>query len=195
MNAVIETICTRRSVRAYLGRRVEPELLKTVVDCGLHAPSGHNSQSVRLFVITRPEMIAALNCAVQRELAAMEPLPGSVIGPAVLRARKDGYHFIHGAPVLICAAAPREGENSLAECAAAVENMLLAAHALGLGACWSNQLHWLSETSAVRALLALLGLSGDEAIFAALGLGYPASLAASVLPRRVGRVVSDAVLP
>lgn len=194
MNAVIETMLTRRSVRAYADKPVEPELLKVILNCGLHAPTGHNSQNVRLFTLAAPEHIAALNVIVQRELSAMEPREGSVMKSSILRARTPNYHFIHRAPVLISAAAPRTGENSMAECAAAVENMLLAAHALGLAACWSNQPHWLNDLPALRELFAPLGMRDDEVILASLSVGHPAAPLAPAPARKEGRLLSDIAL-
>ena len=194
MNPVIENMLTRRSMRSYQDKPVDHALLKAVIDCGLHAPTGHNSQNVRIFTLTKPETIAALNVVVQRELSAMEPREGSVMKSSILRARTPGYHFIHRAPVLISAAAPRDGENSMAECAAAVENMLLAAHALGLAACWSNQPHWLNELPDLRAFFTPLGMRDDEVILASLSVGWPGIAVPPAPPRKDGRALCDVAL-
>ena len=142
MNAVIENMLSRRSVRSYTDQPVEPELLKTILDCGLYAPTGHNSQRTRIFVQQKPETIAALNVIVQRELLAHVLTENDVMASSIARAKTPNYHFMHHAGVLISVAGPRDYSNSMAECAAAVENMLLAAHSLGLGGCWINQPNW-----------------------------------------------------
>lgn len=191
MNAVIETILSRRSVRAYANRPVEPELLKTVLDCGLYAPTGHNTQRVRLFVQRDPGTLAALNAVIRRELLAHTLAEGDIMASSVARAKTDGYHFIYRAGVLISVAGPRAYSNSMAECAAAVENMLLAAHALGLGACWINQPHWFSAVPDLRALFAPLGLRDDEDILASLCVGYTNLPTPPMPPRKEGRLNSD----
>ena len=71
-------------------------------------------------------------------------------------------------------AANRKGYgNALADSACVLENMMLAATALGVGSCWINQLHWLDENAAVRAALYALGLEENETVTGGLALGYP----------------------
>ena len=60
----------------------------------------------------------------------------------------------------------------MADSACALENMMIAANALDLGACWINQLHWLTDHEAVRAYMGGLGLAEDETITGGLILGY-----------------------
>lgn len=191
MNAVIENILHRRSVRFYDSRPVDAEHLKTLLDCALYAPTGHNSQNTRFLVIRNAETLNELNLLIKKELSSREPVEGSVMKSAILRARTPEYHFIHHAPLLISAAAPRSGENSMAECAAAVENILLAAASLGLGACWSNQPHWLSAVPEIRAVFKKIGLKDDEEIFASAAVGWPAGKTPQAAPRRSGRISLD----
>ena len=194
MNPVIETMLSRRSIRSYIDKPVEPELLKTILDCGLYAPTGHNTQLVRLFVQSKPETIAALNTIVQRELLAHVLTENDYWASSINRAKTPNYHFIHHAPVLISAAAPRDRANGMAECAAAVENMLLAAHSLGLGACWINQPNWFHDVPDLRALFAPLGMRDDEVILASLCVGYTSLQNPPAPPRKEGRLLSDMAL-
>lgn len=191
MNAVIAAMLERRSIRSYQERQIAPDELRQILEAALYAPTGKNSQNTRFFVIQKPETLAALNHAIQKELAARPPVDGSEMKSAILRARTPGYHFIHRAPTLISAVAPRRGENSMAECAAAAENMLLAASALGLAGCWSNQPHWLTDSPEVRAFLEALGLRDEEDIFASVSIGCPAVKIPAPPPRKEGRVVCD----
>ena len=194
MNPVIETMLSRRSIRAYIDKPVEPELLKTILDCGLYAPTGHNSQRIRLFVQNKPETIAALNVIVQRELLAHVLTEGDVMTSSVARAKTPNYHFMHRAPVLISAAGPRDYSNSMAECAAAVENMLLAAHSLGLAGCWINQPNWFHDVPDLRALFTPLGMRDDEVVLASLCVGYTNLQNPPAPPRKEGRLLSEMAL-
>ena len=191
MNAVIENMLSRRSVRSYTDRPVEPELLKTILDCGLYAPTGHNSQRTRIFVQQKPETIAALNVIVQRELLAHVLTENDVMASSIARAKTPNYHFMHHAGVLISVAGPRDYSNSMAECAAAVENMLLAAHSLGLGGCWINQPNWFHDVPDLRALFEPLGMRDDEVILASLCVGYTNLQTPPMPPRKDGRLICD----
>ncbi|OON88699.1 nitroreductase family protein [Pyramidobacter sp. C12-8] len=191
MNTVIQNILSRRSIRNYSDTPVELELLRTIIDCGLHAPTGHNTQRVRLFVQTKHESLARINAVIQRELLTHKLTENDIMDFSVARAKAPHYHFIYHAPVLISAVAPRDRTNGMAECAAAVENMLLAAHSLGLGACWINQPHWFTDVPALRALFVPLGLTDDEVILASLCVGHTNIDNPPVPSRKDGRIQSD----
>ena len=91
---------------------------------------------------------------------------------SVSAAKKGGYVFHYGAPVLIVTANKKGCGNALADSACVLENMMIAANALDLGSCWINQLHWLDENESVRAYMEKLGLKEDETITGGLILGY-----------------------
>jgi nitroreductase len=88
-------------------------------------------------------------------------------------AKKGGYVFHYGAPVLRATANKKDYGNAIADSACALENMMIAANALDLGTCWINQLHWLDENDAVRSFMYNYGLKEDETITGGLILGYP----------------------
>lgn len=67
----------------------------------------------------------------------------------------------------------------------------LAASAIGRGACWSNQPHWLTDVPAVREIFFRLGLGEDEDIFGSVCVGYPALTASKAPSRKEGRIVLD----
>ena len=70
----------------------------------------------------------------------------------------------------------------MADCACAIENMMVAANALDLGSCWINQLKWLNEDTSINRYLYTLGMKENERIFGAVIIGYPVS--ESGLPNR-----------
>lgn len=191
MNAVIENMLTRRSVRAYKREQITDEELDTILTCALYAPTGGNLQNSRFLVIQNPELMEELNEVIRRELAQREIVEGEMMAKGIRRARQEGYHFIFHAPTLISAAAPRNHSNSMANCCTGLENIQLAATALGLGACWSNQAHWLTDVPAVREIFGRLGLREDEDIFGSVSVGYPAFVAKQAAARKEGRIVLD----
>ena len=191
MNETIQTMLNRRSVRAYESGQIRDEELAALLRCALYAPTSSNCQSTRFLVIQDAERLARLNGVICRELASREEREGQVMNVGIRAARKEGFNFFYGAPTLITAVAPRDYDNSMANCAAGLENILLAASSLGLGACWSNQAHWLTAVPAVREVFEELGLQAGEDIFGSVEVGYPKHLSVRERPRKEGRVVLD----
>lgn len=191
MNSVIETILKRRSIRAYKPEQIRDEELEILLECALYAPTGGNLQNSRFLVIQNPEIMEELNLAIRDELASREIVEGEMMAKGIRRARQDGYHFIFHAPTLITAAAPKNHSNSMANCCTGLENIQLAAAALGLGACWSNQTHWLTDVRKVREIFEWVGLREDEDIFGSVCVGYPEFTAARPSARKEGRIVLD----
>lgn len=173
-NPVIDTILSRRSVRRYQSRQITAEQLELLLAAACHAPSGSNSQSWLFTAVQNPEIIKTLNEEVRRGLQSLPAQENEY--PARAAARKNSknpdYHFCYHAPTLIIASNLADYGNAMADCAAALENILLAAHSLGLGSCWINQLTWLSDTAAVRDYLFSLGIPYTHRICGAAAIGY-----------------------
>ncbi len=181
----LDAIFTRRSTRKLSERRPPRDLVARVVEAGRAAPSGSNSQSTHLIVLSDPEMLGALARLVEREFAAMEESEDTYVSlrASIRASKKGGYVFHYHAPVLIVTANRKGYGNALADSACALENMMIAANALDLGACWINQLHWLDDRPSVRAFLEPLGLLPGETVTGGLALGY-ASQGAPIREKR-----------
>jgi len=187
---------SRRSVRKYAPGQIADGELAILLTCGLYAPSGGGRQMPRFIVIQDEARMQKLNRVIQRLLlerqGEAETMP--MLQKGIRRAQTPGYRFAHGAPTLISAVAPRGYENAMADCACALENMLLAAESLGLGACWSNQPHWLTKEPEVRYIFEEIGLNSEEDIFGSIGVGRAAENEEkrTADPRKEGRIVVDA---
>ena len=94
---------------------------------------------------------------------------------SVAAAKKGGYVFCYNAPLLIVAANRKDYGNNIADCACALENMMVAANALDLGSCWINQLKWLNEEPEILKCLYSLGMHETERVYGAVIIGYPAT--------------------
>ena len=174
---MLTLIKSRRSTRVYRDAPVEPEKLDAVVEAGRYAPSGGNCQSAHFIVIRDAAVLDRLAREVEAAFAAMQEEPGmykSLVN-AIRRAQKGGYVFHYGAPVLVVLANRKDYGNNVADCACALENMMLMANALDLGSCWINQLRWLNEHPTLLATMRALGLREDERVYGALSLGYAAT--------------------
>ena len=150
------------------------EMIEQVIEAGHAAPSGANRQTTHMIVITKRKVLDELAPMVQEAFAAMEVGPEAYVSlrHSVSAAKRGGYVFHYGAPVLIVTANRKGYGNAMADSACALENMMIAANALDLGSCWINQLHWLDKDVRVRSYLEKLGLKEDETVTGGLILGY-----------------------
>lgn len=156
MNTVLENIYTRRSCRSFTEQPIPEEALTEILQAAVCAPSGMNRQTWQFIAITNREKIQRL------AQAAAE-----VLG----RENYDMYR----PTVLILAANEKESPFAREDNACALENIFLAAHSLGIGSVWLNQLKDICDEPAVRDVLNSFGLRPDHAVFGAAALGYPAS--------------------
>ena len=173
----LEAIVTRRSTRSYRPDPVDPENLDRILEAGRQAPSGGNNQSSHFLVIRNREVLDRLIAMTEKAFAAMEVTENmyASMKHSIAAAKKGGYVFCYNAPVLIVAANRRDYGNNIADCACAIENMMVAANALDLGSCWINQLKWLNEEPEIVEYLRSLGMKEDERVYGAVIIGTPAT--------------------
>ena len=84
----------------------------------------------------------------------------------------ENYNF-YAPPVFIMVADSKEEDNAEFNCACAMQNMMLAAHGLGLGAVWINQVGPVTDDAQVRAMLTEMGLPEDKKVCCSLAVGWP----------------------
>lgn len=140
-----------------------------MVEAGLWAASGMNTQG--------PVIVAVTDRALRDRLSAMN---AEIMG-------RPGTDPFYGAPVVLVVLAPREAPNRVYDGSLVMGNLMLAAHALGLGSCWIHRAREEFDTPEGRAILADLGVEGDYEGIGHCVLGYPAEVPAP-RPRREGRV-------
>lgn len=149
MHNLLDLIRTRRSIRRYTRDAVPADVVEQLLTAATWAPSAHNRQPWRFVVIadgqTRHRLAAVMGDQLRRDLAADGRSPEFI-------ERDAGRSFarLTGAPLLILInltmadmdiypdehRARNEAVMATQSTAMAGQNLLLAAHALGLGACW-----------------------------------------------------------
>lgn len=120
---VFECISTRRSIRNYLDIPVEWDKIGTILEAGRLAPSSGNIQDWNFIVVQDEEKRKAIAEASLKQ-HWMSKAPVHIVVCADLK-KSERFYGVRGNRLY-----------SIQNCAAAVENMLLTAHSLGLGACW-----------------------------------------------------------
>lgn len=162
----LENLMTRRSIRAFTEDTV---------------PAGGARADRRRRAV----------CAERHEQAALAVHGGTESGDARRARRRDpgrsgtgpDYHFYH-ANVLILASNERDNPHGVEDCACALENMFLAAHALGIGSVWINQFKGICDRPRVRGLLTRLHLPDTHIVLGCAALGYAAPAAPPALKKR-----------
>lgn len=179
-----EAISTRRSTRKFKDQSVEADKMEKIIQAGRLAPSGGNCQTTHFLVVQNKEILEKLTVMVREAFAKMEETPGmykSIVNS--IRLSKGGKYVFHYNPAaLIITANQKDYGNNIADCACALENMMIEANALDLGSVWINQLKWLNEDLEILAYLQSLGLKEGERVYGALAVGYADS--ADGLPSR-----------
>lgn len=155
-NPVIEAMLNRRSIRAFEERPVSREDLEAIVTCGQWAPSAMNRQEWTFAVVDSAARIAQL-AEVMRVVLGREAYDMYRPQAAVIVAHKKDAAF------------GREDDGC------ALQNMFLAAHSLGIGSVWINQLQGICDEPAVRAELDALGVPADYEVHGICALGYAAA--------------------
>ncbi len=166
----LDMLLTRRSVRAYKPDPVPEALLEEVLRAGTYAPTGGGRQS--------PVLVAVTDRAARDEI--------SRLNAAVMGKDTDPYY---GAPVLVLALADPASSTWVEDASCALENMMLAAHALGLGSVWVHREREIFDSEAGKALLRAWGLPETLRGVGSIALGYASGPAPAPAPRKDGYIV------
>lgn len=130
MNETLQAMMRRRSNRNFLPDMPDDAAIRAIVEAGRAAPSAFDSQARYFAVIRDRQLLDDMNDAVKQVSATLE-------GEFYQRVGNDeNYDVFYRAPVLIVIAGEESSLLVEQDCAAANENILIAAESLGLGACW-----------------------------------------------------------
>lgn len=171
---MLDFIKSRRSTRKFKEKDIPKEKLTQIIEAGRYAPSGGNSQTTHFMVIQNKQVLDNLAKLAKEEFAKMEVTEGTYrsLAHSITASKNGDYVFHYNCPVLIVTANKKDYGNNIADCACALENMMLMANALDLGSVWINQLRWLNETPVLLQEMLNLGMKEDERVYGALAIGY-----------------------
>jgi nitroreductase len=145
---IIEIIKARRSVRKFKSEPIPEVMIDKILEAGRWAPSGLNNQAWRFAVVSNGSTI--------QEISRLTHYSKIVLAASTL------------IPVFLDTAGSYHREKDIQSIGACLQNMLLEAHSLGLGAVWLGEI--IKSNLQIKQIL---GLGEDLELMAVVALGYP----------------------
>ena len=164
MDAMVNLL-TRRSIRSYKPDMLPREVIEKIAEVGTYAPTGMNRQTPIIVAVTNKELrdrMARLNAA-------------------VLNMDSDPFY---GAPVVLVVLAERSAPNRVYDGSLVMGNLMLAAHAMGIGSCWIHRAREVFDTDEGKAILRDLGIEGNYEGVGNCVLGYTEGGEPQAKPRK-----------
>lgn len=166
-NETVNTILTRRSIRKFSQKPLSKDILETLAECGLYAPSAMGLQTWKFTVVTDPKRITELSDAVKQVLDRPE-------------------YDMYCPAALIIPSNDKESPYGKEDDACALENIFLAARSLGVGSVWINQLQNICDRPEIRRVLNALEIPENHVVYGLAALGYPEGALPEARPRKGG---------
>ncbi len=171
MEEILGLIKTRRSIRKFTGQEIEKEKVEKILEAGRWAPSGKNNQPWKFYLA--------------KEKSELSELAELTVDAEIIK----------NAKLCICVFLDKDlMYDRTKDCqaiGACIQNMLLTAHSLGLGACWLGEI--LKNKEKVNQILNLperpASPAGGHELMAVVAFGYPAEK-----PKSTRKPLKDLVL-
>ena len=149
----IKVIKERRSIRRYLDKEIKLEIVFEILEAGSYAPSSGNVQNWRFLVV--------------KDKKKRDEIADACLGQTWMN-QAPVHIVVCGDNKAVSSMYKKKGEKYIVQnCAAAIQNILLAAYDKGLGSCWVGVFN-------EDKLRTLLGIPENISIEAVIPLGYPA---------------------
>lgn len=168
---IMDCITERRSVRSFTDRPVSHEVLEKIARAGLYAASGRATQATKIVVITDRtfrDRLMRMNAAIMG---------------------REGTDPFYGAPVVFVVLADRNVSTAVYDGSLVMGNMMLAAHALGLGSCWIHRAKEEFESAQGKKILSELAIPDSYEGIGHLIVGYADGVVSAPKPRLENRIL------
>ena len=168
--AVLEMLRSRRSIRKFKPELPPREVIDQIAAAGTYAPTGMGRQSPIILAVTNREIRDRLS-RWNAEIMGVDTDP------------------FYGAPAVLVVLADKSVPTHVYDGSLVMGNLLLAAHALGLGSCWIHRAREEFDSPEGKALLKEWGLEGEYEGIGHCLLGYPAGDLPAPQPRKEGHIL------
>ena len=165
MSEVINNMKTRRSIRKYKPDMIPEDVLNRIIEAGTYAATGMGKQS--------PIIIAVTNKEIRDKFSKMNA--------EIMGVDSDPFY---GAPVVLIVLADKARPTYVYDGSLVMGNLMLAAHAEGIGSCWIRRAKEEFESAEGKAFLKSLGIEGDYEGIGHCVLGYTDGEEPKAMPRK-----------
>ena len=165
MSEVINNMKTRRSIRKYKPDMIPEDVLNRIIEAGTYAATGMGKQS--------PIIIAVTNKEIRDKFSKMNA--------EIMGVDSDPFY---GAPVVLIVLADKARPTYVYDGSLVMGNLMLAAHAEGIGSCWIHRAKEEFESAEGKAFLKSLGIEGDHEGIGHCVLGYVDGEEPKAMPRK-----------
>ena len=165
MSEVINNMKTRRSIRKYKPYMIPEDVLNRIIEAGTYAATGMGKQS--------PIIIAVTNKEIRDKFSKMNA--------EIMGVDSDPFY---GAPVVLIVLADKARPTYVYDGSLVMGNLMLAAHAEGIGSCWIHRAKEEFESAEGKAFLKSLGIEGDYEGIGHCVLGYTDGEEPKAMPRK-----------
>lgn len=165
MSEVINNMKTRRSIRKYKPDMIPEDVLNRIIEAGTYAATGMGKQS--------PIIIAVTNKEIRDKFSKMNA--------EIMGVDSDPFY---GAPVVLIVLADKVRPTYVYDGSLVMGNLMLAAHAEGIGSCWIHRAKEEFESAEGKAFLKSLGIEGDYEGIGHCVLGYTDGEEPKAMPRK-----------
>lgn len=170
MSEVLNKIKTRRSIRKFKSDMIPKEILEQIMEAGIYAASGMNTQNTIVVAVTNKEIRDKMSKANAAVMGATDRDP------------------FYGAPVVLVVLANKGRGTIVYDGSLVMGNLMLAAHELGIGSCWIHRAKEVFEQPEWKEWLASLGIEGEYEGIGNCVLGYVDGEYPDILARKEGRM-------
>lgn len=164
-----ENIKTRRSVRKFKSDPVPQELLDQIIEAGLYAPSGMGRQATVIISVTNKDVRNKL----------------SGLNAKIMGADTDPFY---GAPAVLIVLAKKDCPTGIYDGSLVMQNLMLAAHELGLGSCWIHRAKEEFDMPEGKEILKSLGIDEEYEGIGHCIIGYTDGGEPVAAERKAGRI-------
>ncbi len=171
MNEILKAMKERRSIRKFKAQMPEKADIEQIIEAGLYAASALGKQAPIIIAVTDRALrdkISAANCKI--------------------RGKEDGFDPFYGAPAILIVLVEKNWAHRVYDGSLVMGNLMLAAHALGLGSIWIHRAKEEFEMPEYQQLLRDLGIEGEWEGIGHCAVGYMDGELPKAAQRRDGRV-------
>ncbi|GAA0123239.1 MAG: nitroreductase family protein [Clostridium argentinense] len=166
MNEILKTIRNRRSTRSFLPEQIKESELNAILEAGIYAPSATNKQPWYFTVVQNKDLIDRLNYSFKEFAKKSDNAYIRKFG------NNDKFHVFYNSPTVILVSGEISNKYASIDCAAAVENMLIATESLGMGSCWIGLIEYLLNSEDGKEFVDELKIPEGFRQIHAIALGY-----------------------